>query len=337
MHPRLKIVGVAAAVAAAALVGSACSTVNPSAATVNGDSLDRSSFNDTLHQFADNPAFIARVSSAGQAAVTGNGSDTISADFARQALQREIVVLVARQENKARGATITPDIEAAARDDVQTQFGLEAFESFPKSFQDLLVEQNAQIFALRAAVAGSTLADDALQKVFEEDPSQFAEVCASHILVNTKDEADAVEDRLASGEDFGAVAQDVSIDSGSAGAGGDLGCIARGVTVPQFEDALFATDVGETSEPVQTEFGYHVIKVTDKKAPAFADAKPLVLQKVLNDSNTDFNDVLNASLEKAHVTVDPRYGMWNESINAVVPTDLAGIEDSTATTSAGGS
>src|SRR6185295_5071456 len=97
---------------------------------------------------------------------------------------------------------------------------------------DALVEQNAQIFALRAAVAGSTLADDALQKVFDEDPSQFAEVCASHILVNTKDEADAVEDRLASGEDFAAVAQDVSIDSGSAGAGGDLGCIARGVTVP---------------------------------------------------------------------------------------------------------
>ena len=155
--------------------------------------------------------------------------------------------------------------------------------------------------------------------------------------MNTKEEADAVEDRLASGEDFGAVAQDVSIDSGSAGAGGDLGCIARGVTVPDFEDALFATDVGETSDPVQTEFGYHVIKVTDKKAPAFADAKPLVLQKVLNDSNTDFNDVLNGSLEKAHVTVDPRYGMWNESINAVVPTDLAGIEDSTATTSASGS
>ena len=157
MHPRLKIVASRpppwrprrSSVPPA-------STVNPSAATVNGDSLDRSSFNDTLHQFADNPAFIARVSSAGQAAVTGNGSDTVSADFARQALQREIVVLVARQENKARGATITPDIEAAARDDVETQFGLEAFESFPKSFQDALVEQNRTSFALRAAVAGST-------------------------------------------------------------------------------------------------------------------------------------------------------------------------------------
>ena len=338
MHPRLKIVGVAAAVAAAALVGSACSTVNPSAATVNGDSLDRSSFNDTLHQFADNPAFIARVSSAGQAAVTGNGSDTVSADFARQALQREIVVLVARQENKARGATITPDIEAAARDDVQTQFGLEAFESFPKSFQDLLVEQNAQIFALRAAVAGSTLADDALQKVFEEDPSQFAEVCASHILVNTKDEADAVEDRLASGEDFGAVAQDVSIDSGSAGRrrrprlhrarrhrppvrgcavrdrrGRDIRAGADRVRVPRHQ--------GDRQE------GAGVRGCEAARASEGAERLEHRLQRRAE----------RAASRRRSVTVDPRYGMWNESINAVVPTDLAGIEDSTATTSAGGS
>ena len=78
-----------------------------------------------------------------------------------------------------------------------------------------------------------------------------------------------------------------------------LGCVARGVTVPEFETALFSTAVGETSDPVQTEFGYHVIKVTDKKAPEFDEAKPLVLQNVLNDSNSDFNDLLNSSLEKA--------------------------------------
>ena len=332
MHPRLKLVALAPVIVAAALIGSACSTVNPDAATVNGDSLDRTTFNDTLQQFAGNTAFIARVSSAGQGAVTGNGSDTVTADFARQALQREIVVLVVKQENQARGATVTPEIEAAAKQDVETQFGLEAFEAFSKSFQSALVDQNAQIFALRASVAGTTLDDEALKKVFDEDPSQFAEVCASHILVNTKDEADAVETRLAAGEDFAAVAADVSIDSGSASAGGELGCVARGVTVPEFEDALFATPVGQTSDPVQTEFGFHVIKVSDKKAPEFDEAKPLVLEKLLNDSNQDFNDVLNASLDKATVKVDPRYGKWNEEINSVVPADLAGLDDSTATT-----
>ena len=72
---------------------------------MNGDSIDRASFTDTLQQFADNPAFIARVSSGGQAAVTGNGSDTVSADFARQALQREIVVMVATSRTRPAART----------------------------------------------------------------------------------------------------------------------------------------------------------------------------------------------------------------------------------------
>ncbi|HMK13304.1 MAG TPA: hypothetical protein VK461_17070, partial [Acidimicrobiales bacterium] len=155
MQTRLKIAVLAPVVVAAGLVASSCSTVNPSAATVNGDTIDRSSFESTLHQYADNPAFVARVSQAGSGGVTGAGAGTVSADFARQALQREIVVLVASQENEARGAKVTPEIEAAAKDDVQTQFGLEAFDGFSDSFQKTLVDQNAQIFALRANVAGN--------------------------------------------------------------------------------------------------------------------------------------------------------------------------------------
>ena len=107
------------------------------------------------------------------------------------------------------------------------------------------------------------------------------------------------------------VAKEVSIDTGSAPNGGDLGCVARGVTVKEFEDALFATPVGTVSKPVQTQFGYHVIKVTDKKAPAFNDAKPQVLQKLFSDSNDKFNELLNGSLTKAKVSVDPRFGTWN--------------------------
>jgi foldase protein PrsA len=244
--------------------------------------------------------------------------------------------MVAKQENESRGAKVTPEIEAAARDDVESQLGLDAFKGFPASFQQRLVDENAQIFTLRANVAGSALDDAALQKVFDADPSQFAEVCASHILVNTQQQADAVEKRLAAGEDFGTVAKEVSIDSGSAPNGGALGCVARGITVKEFEDALFATPVGTVSKPVQTQFGYHVIKVTDTKAPAFKDAKPQVLQKIFSDSNTKFNDLLNGSLTKAKVSVDPRFGTWNPSLNAVVPANFANLQNSTATTAATG-
>jgi parvulin-like peptidyl-prolyl isomerase len=324
---------VATACTAFGLVASACSTVSPDAASVNGESIDRSTFDDQLSLYADNEAFLARVSSSGQGAVEGNGDGTVSADFARQVLQREIVLLVIQQQNAERGATVTPDIEAAAREDVIAQFGLEAFDGFPASFQDTLVDQNAQVFLLRAAVAGNALDDSELQAVFEEDPSQFAEVCAAHILVATEEEADEVLARLEGGEDFATVAAEVSTDSGSAANGGNLGCVARGVTVPEFEDALFATPEGEISDPVETEFGFHVIEVLQHNDPTFEAAKPLVLQRVLADSNEGFNTVLNGALAAADVTVDPRYGRWNPLLSIVVADGLHDISnESTATT-----
>ncbi len=67
------------------------------------------------------------------------------------------------------------------------------------------------------------------------------------------------------GEDFETVAKEVSEDPGSAPNGGDLGCFSKGQMVPEFEDAAFSLDVGEVSQPVKTDFGYHLIQVYDKK------------------------------------------------------------------------
>ena len=330
-----KFVLLASVVASVALAASACSTVSPDAATVNGDSIDRSTFDDQLETYAANAAFLARVSQAGQGAVEGNGEGTVSADFARQVLQREIVLLVVQQENAARGVTVTPEIEAAAREDVIAQFGLEAFDAFPKSFQDTLVDQNAQVFLLRAHVAGNALDDGALQAAFDEDPSQFAEVCAAHILVATRAEAEDVAARLDDGEDFATVAAEVSTDTGSAASGGNLGCVARGVTVPEFEDALFATPEGEISDPVETQFGFHIIEVLQHNAPTFEAAKPLVLQKVLADSNEGFNTVLNEKLAAADVSIDARYGRWNPSLSLVVADGLHEISNESSATTGG--
>ena len=336
MKSRLsKFVVLASVVASVSLAASACSAVSPDAATVNGDSINRSTFDDQLETYAANDAFLARVSQAGQGAVEGNGDGTVSADFARQVLQREIVLLVVQQENAARGVTVTPEIEAAAREDVIAQFGLEAFDAFPKSFQDTLVDQNAQVFLLRAHVAGNALDDGALQTVFDEDPSQFAEVCAAHILVATKAEAEDVAARLDDGEDFATVAAEVSTDTGSAASGGNLGCVARGVTVPEFEDALFATPEGEISDPVETQFGFHIIEVLQHNAPTFEAAKPLVLQEVLSDSNEGFNTVLNEKLAAADVSIDARYGRWNPSLNLVVADGLHEISNESSATTGG--
>mgnify|MGYP002625430148 CR=1 FL=1 len=90
------------------------------------------------------------------------------------------------------------------------------------------------------------------------------EVKASHILVETQDEALNLLNEIKSGKAFGDVAAMHSLCPSGA-AGGDLGYFGRGVMVKPFEDAAFDLEVGEISEPVKTQFGWHLIQLTDKK------------------------------------------------------------------------
>lgn len=82
----------------------------------------------------------------------------------------------------------------------------------------------------------------------------------SHILVKKQSEAMTVLERLEKGESFANLARELSVDRGSGKKGGDLGLFGRGVMVKAFEDAAFKLNKGEISQPVKTEFGYHIIK-----------------------------------------------------------------------------
>lgn len=88
---------------------------------------------------------------------------------------------------------------------------------------------------------------------------------ASHILVKTEEEALAVKERLASGESFEDIASEVSIDTLSANDYGNLGYFPKGKMVPEFEEVAFGLEVGEISDIVPSQFGFHIIKLTDKK------------------------------------------------------------------------
>ncbi|MGI0036799.1 MAG: peptidylprolyl isomerase [Nitrososphaera sp.] len=85
----------------------------------------------------------------------------------------------------------------------------------------------------------------------------------SHILVQKQSEALAVIERLKKGESFANLAKELSIDKGSGKRGGDLGSFGRGMMVKPFEEAAFRLERGQLSEPIKTEFGYHVIKRLD--------------------------------------------------------------------------
>lgn len=99
--------------------------------------------------------------------------------------------------------------------------------------------------------------------------------CVSHILLNKdqKKKAEDIKAQLDDGADFAKLAKENSQDPGSAEKGGDLGCIGTGETVPNFEKAVFKADKGETLGPVKTQFGYHVIRLTDIKKASVTPLK----------------------------------------------------------------
>ncbi|HDZ57509.1 MAG TPA: peptidylprolyl isomerase [Pseudomonas xinjiangensis] len=117
----------------------------------------------------------------------------------------------------------------------------------------------------------------AVQSLYEREVGNLAEQRrAAHILVEVgEDENDAqalerareIHDRIEAGANFADLAEEFSGDTGTANRGGDLGFTVRGSFDPEFEDALFALEEGEVSDPVRTSFGYHLIKLTDLQAP----------------------------------------------------------------------
>ncbi|MFZ3308165.1 MAG: peptidylprolyl isomerase [Xanthobacteraceae bacterium] len=145
----------------------------------------------------------------------------------------------------------------------------------------------------------AALTDDALHKVYDEAVKQMPpeeEVHARHILVPTEDEAKEIEAELKKGADFATLAKEKSKDPGAAD-GGDLGYFTKDQMVPEFSAAAFKLDKGQISDPVHTQFGWHIIKVEDKRikpTPTFDEVKPQLENYVAHKAQAE----LVASLRK---------------------------------------
>lgn len=135
-----------------------------------------------------------------------------------------------------------------------------------------------------SSISGAVSESDA-KKVYDEkiaDMKPEQEIHALHILVTSKEEAEEIKKRLEAGEDFADVADESSKDKNAKG--GDLGFFTRGQMLKPFEEAAFALDVGELSDPVQTQFGWHIIKVEerrDQKPPSFDDVKEAIMTQLV--------------------------------------------------------
>ena len=147
--------------------------------------------------------------------------------------------------------------------------------------------------SLLATEGKAATTDDAMKKVYEEASKQITgeqEVHARHILVETEDEAKAIEAELKKGADFAELAKKKSKDPGASD-GGDLGFFTKDQMVPEFSAVAFALEPGKVSDPVKTQFGWHIIKVEEKrtrKAPDFEQVKPQIETYVVRKAQADY-------------------------------------------------
>ncbi|RKL67104.1 foldase [Salipaludibacillus neizhouensis] len=131
--------------------------------------------------------------------------------------------------------------------------------------------------------------DEELKTYFEENRALFdvqEQVQASHILVEDLETAEEVAKKIEDGEDFSELAAEYSTDTSNADSGGELGYFARGAMVTEFDDVAFEMETGDISEPVETEFGFHIIKMTDyveEKTVEYSDVKDDVYAALLEE------------------------------------------------------
>jgi peptidyl-prolyl cis-trans isomerase C len=166
---------------------------------------------------------------------------------------------------------------------------------------------DASVKAAVSEAEAKKLYDDQVAQLAKTKPEE--EVKASHILVKEEDKAKEIAAKLSSGDDkaFAEAAKANSLDPGSKDDGGSLGYFGRGQMVPQFEEAAFKLKKGEVSAPIQTQFGWHIIKVEDRrdkpapKIPEFGVVKDRILASLMHKKAQEALEGLRSKAQLEYV------------------------------------
>jgi parvulin-like peptidyl-prolyl isomerase len=316
------------------LVATGCGPVAAYAATVNGDRLSQEDLNAELEAIRDNTEYSTAVEQSlaqGGEKLRGSGKNTFDSAFVARVLTRQIFLSIVQQGIEDKKLTVTKaDLDKAREQQVQQfeqQFGgRTVWDKFPKEYQETLVRRAAEVEVLQKGLA-KAVTDDEVKAFYEANKAQFSETCSRHILASfpgdprsnptpppadveaqKKAQAQGWKDRIAKGEDFAAIAKAESGDTGSGAQGGDLGC--QGGFVEEFTTAMNALQPGQTSDPVRTQFGYHVIQVTSRKDKTLEESSDQIRQQLEQQSQGAVQTFLEEQLGKAKIKVNPRYGTF---------------------------
>lgn len=318
------------------LVAPACSLFGTApAATVQGVEITTDEIDDEIQVIRSNQSYTEVLEQTYGAPTQGAaGEGTFDAAFVAQILSLRVWYQTIENELEDRDLLPIPDeLVDAALANIEQQFqslGPDVFADFPEHYRDQLVEQQALIRYVERLIT-EEIGDDE-EAFFDENPDEFAEICVSHALVGltggrTPADAEAaaagLRARVEAGEDFVDIATNESEDPGAAAEGGALGCGSRlSLQFDEtFEAAAFALEPGVVSEPVQTQFGSHLILVTERTVPDYDDVAADVAQVMAGARDARINEYIIDTICEGDVSVNPRYGTWTEeTCDGLVPT-----------------
>lgn len=160
-----------------------------------------------------------------------------------------------------------------------------------------------------------------LRQTYEERvDSQYRVSETAHILVETEEQARDLLQQLEEGADFSQLAEQHSIDEASGAAGGDLGDNPQGAFVESFDEAVWSAEPGETVGPVETQFGFHIIRVIDRRTIPFSEVEERLRGELQGRRSQEaFDEWFRENLRGADVDVADRFGTWNPETGRVEP------------------
>jgi peptidyl-prolyl cis-trans isomerase C len=265
-----------------------------------------------------------RAQDADQVIARVNGVDIRQSDLAlaQEEVGSSVPAQMAPDQKREYLITYLTDVIVLAQAAEQQKLGDQ-----PDVQRQVAFERNKVLMEalLRNAGQAAQTDDAAMHKVYDEAVKQMAneeEVRARHILVPTEDEAKAIEAQLKGGADFATLAKEKSKDPGGAQNGGDLGYFTKDQMVPEFADAAFKLDKGQISDPVHTQFGWHIIKVEDKRikpTPTYDEVKGQIENYVAHRAQAQLVDNLRktAKIERLDQPVAP--AAPNGALNPAAP------------------
>lgn len=284
----IAVIGLTCMVALAACNNDETASDNSTVAIIDGTEITETDFVDTLKQRYGNATLEEMI----QRYILSEAAENV--DISEEEIEEEV--------NKFRSNFGIEDDEELL-ELLRAQFKIEA-ESMDAFIQEYIVPP---LVLQKLSSTDVEISEEQKQAYYEENKEQFAEqVEASHILVEDEATAQEVLDKLEAGEDFAELAKEYSID-GSGASGGELGFFGKGRMVPPFEEAAFSMEIDEISDPVQSDFGYHIIKVTGHKE-SYEDYAVEIEEILIKEQSKTPEEVMEELIDNANIDIkDPQF------------------------------